>query len=749
MGSFRLNAGHRGENQITMWKIDVTDSSRPDLHRFAERLRALINAKDDGAVLGCLTIVRSASPVAGEVSIGLGTWGGGDGTGDPAGICLNYKGTGARFQTECQSVVDLVLDAPAELDRHWRSQASCFSDVDGFLRGATFFVEDASPDSVMGLFCFLARFFGGIAPETFPASWPLYVRRWEAGEVGHISEAERAWFCLASALTHTRLRGAGGANPLGAQVWQAIWRENLTYLCELVMSDQDPCDIADDFSSLMHRKARVCLSYERAQYGRLLDSAQKLQLVLPLRDLPDCTRLVDAALLTEHVEFSGTLKVMLRTDTLHSWSRQGFTVLGLHRPGLEGTGYDMTVSLDPTAGVHLERLWLRLEELEDLRWGDARPRDNPRNGLSRKYPVTANQPWWNGGNDKFDMIAAPKSVCVNGATLPGSSLSWQEVCDELWDMYNPGVDAQIEIEDDSGVRSQRRLIECCATSRPDGGRYAALHWAHRKLPTPPLSPTLQRLLAAIVAREETALPIRFCDLPEPEDFDFFNVPGGCAVVHAKGIVLFNDWRERELDVTALRAQYDGAMKRKDLVDRKCAELNQVLADAERLLETGKGSEERLIDQMAELKAEVALGMRVTAPVELIASLAAFRDAIERRLGIAGEVDRLYADTERLQQSLAALSEARTNTLIQRLSIYGFPLFLFSQLLSSFSILDGRPEWSVRLFGIDTHLQVHWWAVLLFFALAVLGIGTLWVALRVSHQRKRKRGSRSHEASSSR
>ena len=59
--------------------------------------------------------------------------------------------------------------------------------------------------------------------------------------------------------------------------------------------------------------------------------------------------------------------------------------MGLYRPGLEGSGNDMTISVDPRSGIALKALWQALEAAEIGKWEGARPSGSPRRIAS--YPT--------------------------------------------------------------------------------------------------------------------------------------------------------------------------------------------------------------------------------------------------------------------------------------------------------------------------------------------------------------------------
>ena len=139
------------------------------------------------------------------------------------------------------------------------------------------------------------------------------------------------------------------------------------------------------FSSDLYRQAPAQVGFDRQQYSAALQRGKTFLLFLPSSISGSNTErlmIVDAAA-TEETEPTAVLKTMLRTDREKSWTHQGFSAWALYRPSEVRNGNDMTVSVDPDRYLSLKALWARLEQMEDERWGDARPRWNPACGEER------------------------------------------------------------------------------------------------------------------------------------------------------------------------------------------------------------------------------------------------------------------------------------------------------------------------------------------------------------------------------
>jgi hypothetical protein len=120
-----------------------------------------------------------------------------------AGICLNDKGLQPSGETVSQSalgVTALALAADPERLEQWRSSVGDDALPERFFRRFTLVVEDASPDSCLGLIALLARI-NGVPPNALPEAWVRYAAQWEGG-ASRTTDPFRAWGPLLTALAH-------------------------------------------------------------------------------------------------------------------------------------------------------------------------------------------------------------------------------------------------------------------------------------------------------------------------------------------------------------------------------------------------------------------------------------------------------------------------------------------------------------------------------------------------------------------
>jgi hypothetical protein len=219
------------------------------------------------------------------------------------------------------------------------------------------------------LLSFLARV--GRDEAGLPAEWVSYIRGWEQGDVVMADGPTSAYGCLHNALVHQTIE----TDPCRA------WLDGMTLLLDVLASGQPPTQVSPQLMSPALMTARAQLAFEEQLYEDSLRQTAPIQLTVPMTGVPGRRRLVDAYLGEEGSIPVGSLKAFVRGDRTRSFLRNGFAVMALYRPFEDGSGNDMTISVDTSAGIDLRDLWLRLEQLEDERWGGSRPTDRPRLGI--------------------------------------------------------------------------------------------------------------------------------------------------------------------------------------------------------------------------------------------------------------------------------------------------------------------------------------------------------------------------------
>lgn len=681
------------------------------------------------------------------------------------GICLNDKDL-ALPGVAGQGVTVLALKAPDALFDGWARLVGADAEPKRFFATYTLVVEDASPDSCFGLVVLLARLNGVEAAEV-PESWTGYTRQWEHG-ASRVTDPFRAWGPLVSALSHgywdmdafRALCDPAGAAADAAEASAALdlalaraWLACLRFTTALLRAGSPPEPIGDLPPCAEAERAHAFLTYEHQVYLQTLQQAETLQLLLPL-DAPGGRRKIVDACLLEETTVTGTNKIFLRNDREHTWLHDGFGLMALYRPGLAGSGDDMTISVDRVTGVDLKELWQRLEALEDSAWGGARPCGDPREVAA--YPggrrpggiePSPDQPWWD-DRGTYTLLAAPRRM-ADGRL--GSRLRWREdVLEALWACYRPVRDLRM-IDD----RGELRPVEECSP-RPlekTGKRRLLLRWPRGHSARPGavvaaaaepgeygdqpvdsvlLTPTLKRCLAALVAepRDPGVHRLGLSGLPSAEGFDFIPVSGGYVLAHGDGVVILDDWRSTPLCETEIDESIARVARRLTLLQDRGAEARALLdrlgkrIAGRRLRGIASGA---VLDRLAETKVRLRQGLNDTEAVGDDASLGQVHACLERRWGIASQLRSIDRTIDEMEQTLRSYAELRSTRFINFLTVIGFPLALFAGFFQ-FAVADMPREWSSlpAWFLADGGKGPHWPALLTFLGLSVLVMGLIWL-----------------------
>ena len=122
---------------------------------------------------------------------------------DHRGICLRDKGLARPGSTPPKrptGVTALALDPPPDLFAQWQRAVGAQAAPEEFFARFTLVVEDASPDSVLGLIVLLARL-NGVPTDAVPRAWVAAVAAWEQGP-SRVAEPFTHWPTLLAALAH-------------------------------------------------------------------------------------------------------------------------------------------------------------------------------------------------------------------------------------------------------------------------------------------------------------------------------------------------------------------------------------------------------------------------------------------------------------------------------------------------------------------------------------------------------------------
>jgi hypothetical protein len=614
-------------------------------------------------------------------------------------------------------VTDLVSQAPPIVFEGWRRIIGEDVVPERLFERFTLIVEDASPDSCFGLFCLLLRL-SDLPAAALPRGWVDYMRQWEMGSILVGKSPYESYGCLHNALVHRTVDHEPARS----------WCDGLQLLCEGLRCESPPTALPTTVATPQLDTARAFLAFEEQAYEESLSHALRLQLALPMAGTIGRRRLIDAYIAEETIP-SGALKAFARTDRVRPFLKNGFALLAIYRPIAAGDGNDFTITVDPHAGVELSKLWKRLEDEEDEKWGGERPRGNPRKGI-RGYPGemqaggrnAPDQPWYDGGD--YALLAAPRKL-PDGRF--GSRLNWAEVCEALWDVYQPLRDLKVQVELQPGVgdpSADQKLVpveqtppaefpaEARAPKLERARRLFIARW-HRPDNTAPtfrVTPTLGRYLAARIDRHGTKTgPIALDELPDDTSYTLVDLPGGIAVITENGVFLLDAGRHDRLDTEALKEEFRHALcilHRLETTERGTHALLNQTHD----YFTGKRrdlSQEDLLRRLSLEQVEIALELHEARTAKRTSAAQQFRQALLTHWGVGDWLDSISLDIERIRDVLNSRSELLTSQHVATFSAAALPL-LFTVPVYIFAAQELREK-----FGHG------WWHMPLFLGFAVL------------------------------
>ncbi len=651
---------------------------------------------------------RTGPAAVGEVFVGLGAW-----QDDHVGVCLNNKGAAARFgwKRDPVTVATFVRDAHPDSVAHWRAAFSGTTEEN--LDRAILIVEDASPDSVLTLVFWLARI-AGVPPAQLPLRWLTALTAWERD--GIAPSVTRSWTALMSALAHSHFGSAHDGAGI-AEAWDDALRFTVTLLREGADPDAvDPEHAPAILADAAYGRAIAFALNERQDYLQSLSRAVRLELLVPMAGAPGRALLVDAYFATESNAPSGVKKIFIRTDAENTTFGNGFALMGLYRPGLEGTGNDMTISVDPRSGIALKDLWQALDGEETRRWAGKRPNASPRRIASYAPGAGFDQPWWD-DHGRYTLIGAPKRI--GGENGPGSKLAWADVLEAVWRHYN-----QLRVVEALDLNHEGRLMPVEGSSalhvtRGDGEAAVTRHlisvrWNRNDADgqTLQFTNTVRRHLAAMVVRAGAGKsgPVPLADLAAPEDFDFVELAGGVVVVTREGALLFDDWRDRDLKADVLAADFSQAVELLAASRAYDAEVDRLYADWGSNSGWFSGGSGKVLHQVTELRARVVATFQKADLAKTSPDRRAFRNLLESRWGLEEKEAQLTGRLKDLQEIVETKATLDTQGMATLLAFVTIPAFVASVLqlygnVVSASTDDSGPGYGVAMFALLSVLSL--------------------------------------------
>jgi len=604
---------------------------------------------------------------------------------DDAAVSLDKKSTSNISGKKQSSVVSLVLEA--KFPRHENDLVGVTS-LEDLASALAWKVDDASPDSVVGVLFLALRLSGAKFPDELIHNWQAAVTDWEV--TGVVDDPSVSWPALAAALGHAMLDAREPKLQDGP--FPVAWQSVMGFAIEALENDWDPFDIPKQAEAKYLHRARAALEEEKARYERRLFATERFQLSLPMTG-SSRRRLVDA-IVTSETEFSGAMKVFARNDKKHSFLGRGFTVLILIRDDQKQTksGNWLTISLDVRQNVHLLDLWHELESRETLKWQDRemtrvprRKGQNPSRVLSgiaiEEQPF--DQHWYIAPD--HSLIASPHAQerpCpeTGDVRMFPSQLSEADVLKTVFDVFDPLEQFMVHDATD-GVK--KRIVEVGEIAETAQKRILAAYWSKDEpLPHPSsdaelfgLVPIALRAIGAKTLGVSSAASV--ADYPDLEELELFPFGNGVGIVSDGGVFLLDAGRRRTAYLAAAREM----TKDLALVAKKLDEIQEAVAmraeeQAADLSRTGKVW--RSLEHQKFCTSLHAELIRIRASLDQplatkYAGLKQLSDGISGRWNIRDRCRELSSEVESLQDNGKAADELRTFHLARVAGGIGFAI----------------------------------------------------------------------------
>jgi hypothetical protein len=188
--------------------------------------------------------------------------------------------------------------------------------------------------------------------------------------------------------------------------------------------------------------------------------------------------------------------------------------------------------------------------------------------------------------------------------------------------------------------------------------------------------TAERLLATIASRLEPGVP-GYDELLLADEYDRVDLGGGFALVTDKGVLVVDDWGERDLCEGPI---WDALRSTARLKQRIVGSTQAVAAQTDKLGELSlegplsKKISKAVVD-VAEIRAKVS-AISIIDERGKLTDQAAIRlhTAICERWNLDQRVEAVNTQVERIEESVIAMGERRSGIAIKYLGLFGLPLF---------------------------------------------------------------------------
>lgn len=317
----------------------------------------------------------------------------------------------------------------------------------------------------------------------------------------------------------------------------------------------------------------------------------------------------------------------------------------------------------------------------------------------------------------------------------GSQLTWPDVVDALWRVYNPV--RRLRVEDALHGGPPVSLDACQRQARRyDGGDYAitkhflGMRWLKETTQSDGLFdlPSVQRYLVALIARRDERQAITVEDLPAMDEFSVVPLHGGFVIVHDGGALAFDDWRTERLRWQQLDTEFERVFQLLGTV----RDMEKALDDLfeERAIGKKPRPAAAVLGDLAILRSRLTEAGHQYQPGSHWADVRAFRAALETRWCGNDAIKNLHARVSQLEDTIRTTSTLETQRLVYIVSTIGLPFFV-SGALTGF-----LKSWLGATFP---SLGEIWAPTLFYLGVALILIGLIHIALKrwLSSTRERK------------
>jgi len=200
---------------------------------------------------------------------------------------------------------------------------------------------------------------------------------------------------------------------------------------------------------------------------------------------------------------------------------------------------------------------------------------------------------------------------------------------------------------------------------------------------------VKRHLAALVtqAGQNRSGPVALANLAEPEDFDYLEIAGGAAIVTREGVFLLDDWRDKDLDLQSLSADFASAVTLLSACKAFDAEVEALYADSDAKGGLFSSNTGEVLRRITLLRGRIAATFQKADLTEAAPERRALRAAIEQRWGLDGKEAALTGRLKDLQEILETKATLDTQGMATLIGIVAIPNFVVALMALYVGVID--------------------------------------------------------------